>query len=136
MITDCHLISLTNIVDPRGSLAVVEANKNVPFDINRIYYLYGVPNGAERGAHGHKKLQQLIIAVNGSFDIEIDDGLDKTTFHLSDPSIGLYISPMIWRDIKNFSHSAVCLVLASDYYDESDYFRVYDEFISRCNNGR
>lgn len=129
MIVDCKLISLKKINDPRGNLAVIESAEHVPFQIKRVYYLYDVPRGAVRGSHGHKKLEQLIIAANGSFDIEIDDGLASKTYHLSDPAVGLYISPMIWRDIKNFSEAAICLVLASDHYDELDYYRVREEFI-------
>jgi dTDP-4-dehydrorhamnose 3,5-epimerase-like enzyme len=129
MIEDCKIIDLPRVTDPRGNLTFVEADRHIPFPIRRVYYLYDVPGGAERGAHGHKALQQLIIAMSGSFDIHIDDGFNKKTFHMNRSYYGLYISPMIWREIDNFSSGAVCMVLASEYYDELDYYRDYDQFI-------
>lgn len=129
MIKDCRLVDLPRITDPRGNLTFVEGGRHVPFPISRVYYLYDVPGGAERGGHGHKELQQLIIAMSGSFDIHIDDGFEKTTIHMNRSYYGLYICPMIWREISNFSSGAVCMVLASDYYDETDYYRDYDQFI-------
>lgn len=126
----CRLIDLPRIQDPRGNLTFIEANRHVPFDIQRVYYLYDVPGGAERGGHGHKNLHQFIIAMSGSFDIHLDDGRSKRTVHMNRSYYGLYVCPMIWRDIDNFSSGAVCMVLASDYYDESDYYRDYEEFTS------
>ncbi len=125
----CRIIQLPKISDPRGNLTFVEGGKHISFDIKRIYYLYDVPGGAERGAHGHKELKQLIVAISGSFDVELDDGVMKKRFHLNNPSQGLLVSPMMWRDIKNFSSGSVCLVLASDYYDEMDYYRDYNQFV-------
>ena len=129
-ISDCKLIELPKINDCRGNLTFIEGGVHIPFDIKRIYYLYDVPGNTERGGHAHKKLEQLIIAMSGSFDIHIDDGLSKTTHHLNSSNIGLYVSPMIWRDIDNFSSGAVCMVIASEYYDELDYIREYIEFTS------
>jgi dTDP-4-dehydrorhamnose 3,5-epimerase-like enzyme len=128
-IESCILIELPHIHDERGSLSFVESETHIPFGIERIYYLYDVPDTKVRGAHAHKKLHQLMIPISGSFDIELDDGLSKKTFHLSSPDQGLYICPMIWRDLSNFSNDAVCLVLASEKYDEHDYYRLYDHFI-------
>lgn len=127
-IQSCSLIELPHIQDGRGSLSFVESNTHIPFDIARIYYLYGVPDNKVRGAHAHKQLQQLIVPISGSFDIELDDGTSKKTFHLDRPDQGLYICPMIWRDLSNFSNDAICLVLASEKYDESDYIRDYKDF--------
>lgn len=128
-IGDCRLVELPKIFDRRGNLTFIEAGRHVPFDIKRVYYLYDVPGGASRAAHGHKALHQLMIAMSGSFDVTLDDGTEKKRFHLNRSYIGLYISPMIWRDLDNFSSGAVCMVLASDYYDERDYLRDYDEFL-------
>ena len=123
------IVGLPKITDTRGNLTFVESNNHIPFDIKRVYYLYDVPGGAERGGHGHKALHQLIIAISGSFDIHLDDGHSKKTVHMNRSYNGLYLCPMIWREIDNFSSGAVCLVLASDYYDEEDYYRDYDQFI-------
>lgn len=125
----CQIISLPRINDPRGNLTFVEGNEHIPFDIRRVYYLYDVPGGAERGGHAHKELHQLIIAMSGSFDIHLDNGRTKKTVHLNRSYQGLYVCPMIWRDIDNFSSGAVCMVLASERYDELDYYRDYEQFI-------
>ena len=125
----CRILELPRITDPRGNLTFIEAGRHVPFDIRRVYYLYDVPGGAERGAHGHRALHQLMVATSGSFDVQLDDGKEKRTFHLNRGYVGLYISPMIWRELTNFSSGAVCMVLASEYYDESDYFRDYGDFL-------
>jgi hypothetical protein len=127
---------LPRINDPRGNLTFVESNRHIPFPIRRVYYLYDVPGGAERGAHGHRALQQFIIAMSGSFDIHLDDGFGKKTIHMNRSYYGLYVSPMIWRDINNFSSGAVCMVLASEYFDEKDYYRDYDEFIKDAKKAR
>lgn len=126
----CQIFDLPRINDRRGNLSFIEANRHIPFDIRRVYYLYDVPGGAERGGHAHKALHQLIIAMSGSFDIHLDDGHAKKTIHMNRSYYGLYVCPMIWREIDNFSSGAVCMVLASDYYDELDYYREYNDFVN------
>lgn len=128
-ISDCRLIDLPKVTDPRGNLTFIEGSRHVPFEIKRVYYLYDVPGGASRAAHGHKRLEQLIIAMSGSFDVTLDDGERKKKFHLNRSYFGLYIAPMMWRDLDNFSSGSVCMVLASTEYNESDYFRNYDAFL-------
>lgn len=127
-IQDCHLIDLPKIQDPRGNLTFVESGNHIPFNIKRVYYLYDVPGGAERGGHAHKSLHQLIIAMSGSFDVVLNDGKNKKRFHLNRSYFGLYICPMIWRELDNFSSGSVCMVLASNKYDENDYYREYGVF--------
>jgi dTDP-4-dehydrorhamnose 3,5-epimerase-like enzyme len=130
MLDKCQIINLPKISDPRGNLTFIEGGgRNVPFDIKRVYYLYDVPGGAERGGHGHKALHQLIIAMSGSFDVVLDDGNEKKRVHLNRSYYGLYVCPMIWRELDNFSSGSVCMVLASNLYDEEDYYRDYDSFI-------
>jgi hypothetical protein len=124
------MIDLPKISDPRGNLTFIEGQRHVPFDIRRVYYLYDVPGGAERGGHGHKDLHQLIIAMSGSFDVVLDDGKNKKRIHLNRSYNGLYVCPMIWRELDNFSSGSVCMVLASNHYDESDYYRDYQEFLT------
>lgn len=126
---DCRLLQLPKVEDRRGNLTFVEANRHVPFGIERVYYLYDVPGGAERGGHAHKGLHQFMVAMSGSFDVKIDDGSRKATFHLNRSYYGLYLCPMIWREIDNFSSGAVCMVLASAHYAPADYLRDYDEFV-------
>lgn len=126
---DCRIIELPVIADARGNLSFIEQSRHIPFDIARVYYLYDVPGGAERGGHAHKGLHQLIIAMSGSFDVILDDGKDKRRFHLNRSYYGLYVCPMVWRELDNFSSGSVSLVLASNYYDEDDYFRDYDNFL-------
>jgi len=128
-LADCHLIDLPKIADPRGNLTFVEGGQHIPFDIRRVYYLYDVPGGAERGGHAHKALNQLIIAMSGSFDVVLDDGVDKKRIHLNRSYNGLYVCPMIWRELDNFSSGSVCMVLASNLYDESDYYRDYGDYL-------
>jgi hypothetical protein len=123
------IINLPKVKDIRGSLTIAENGSDIPFSINRVYFLYDVPGGSERGGHAHKNLHQLIIASSGSFDILLDDGLTKETFHLNRPYIGLYLSPMKWRVINNFSSGSVCSVIASDIYKEEDYIRNYEDFL-------
>ena len=125
----CKIIDLPQVADPRGNLTFIEGKKHVPFEIKRAYYLYDIPGGAERGGHAHKELQQLIIAMSGSFDIVLDDGYVQERLHLNRSYYGLYVGPMIWREMDNFSSGSVCLVLASIYYDESDYYRDYESFL-------
>ena len=127
----CKLVDLPVVKDPRWNLTFIEGYSQIPFDIRRVYYLYDVPGGAERGGHAHKGLHQLIIAMSGSFDVILDDGRAKKRFHLNRSYFGLYVCPMIWRELDNFSSGSVCLVLASNAYDEADYYRCYDEFISK-----
>ena len=128
MLDNCHIIELPKINEPRGNLTFIEGNRHVPFDIKRVYYLYDVPGGSERGGHAHKELQQFIIAMSGSFDVVLDDGKEKRRVHLNRSYNGLYVCPMIWRELDNFSSGSVCMVLASNKYDETDYYREYAEF--------
>ena len=127
---NCRIIPLPKIVDARGNLSFINGEENIPFEIKRVYYLYDVPGGAERGSHAHRKLEQFVIAISGSFDLTLDDGHNKKIFHLNRPSFGLYISSMMWRSLDNFSSGSVCLVLASLPYDEGDYVRSREEFKS------
>lgn len=124
-----HLITFPKIDDRRGNLTFIEGGKHIPFDISRVYYLYDVPGGADRAGHAHKQLEQVIIAMSGSFDVTLDDGREKTSFHLNRSYCGLYVGKMMWREINNFSSGSVCLVLASMPFDESDYYRDYDTFL-------
>ena len=128
MIEDCQMIDLPRVNDPRGNLTFVESGRHVPFEIKRVYYLYDVPGGAERGGHAHKNLRQLIVAMSGSFDVHLDDGRAKKVVHLNRSYNGLFVCPMTWREISNFSSGAVCLVLASNFYDDDDYYRDYAQF--------
>lgn len=124
----CRVIDLPRIQDARGNLTFVEGGHHVPFDIQRVYYLYDVPGGAERGGHAHKALHQLIVAMSGSFDVVLDDGTRKLRVHLNRSYQGLYVCPMIWRELDNFSSGSVCMVLASNRYDEADYYRDQGEY--------
>lgn len=128
-IDDCRVVKLRKIGDVRGNLTVIEGAKDIPFEIKRIYYIYDVPAGEYRGAHAHRKLEQLMVAVSGSLDVSVDDGMERKTFSLNRPYEGFYIPKMTWRDMGNFSSGSVCLVLASEFYEESDYLRDYDEFL-------
>lgn len=127
---DCKLIELPKITDRRGNLTFIEEGRHIPFDIKRVYYLYDVPGGAVRAGHGHQALHQLMIAMSGSFDVTLDDGKNTRRFHLNRSYQGLYVPPMMWRDLDNFSSGAVCMVLASDFYDEADYYRDKDSFLA------
>ena len=124
---EIELIDIPKIEDRRGNLSVIEGNC-VPFDIQRVYYLYDVPSGAFRGGHAHKKLFQFLVALSGSFDVHLKDGENQTTITLNKPNKGLLIVPGTWREIDNFSSGAVCLVLASNLYDAEDYIRDFDKF--------
>ncbi len=128
-VDDLVLINLPKIQSRSGNITPVQNQIEIPFDIKRIYYLYDIPGGESRGAHGHKQLEQIVVAASGSFDITINDGITERTFSLNRPYIGLYIKPGLWRDLNNFSSGAICLVLASEPYNESDYIRDYDEFL-------
>ena len=129
-IEHCRIIELPKIADPRGNLSFIEGNIHIPFDIKRVYYLYDVPGGSDRGSHAHKTLHQFIVAMSGSFDVVLDDGRHQKRFHLNRSYYGLYTGPMMWRYLDNFSSGAVCMVLASERYSEADYIREYEEFLS------
>lgn len=127
-IVECRKIDLPKIQDPRGNLTFIENNKHIPFDIKRIFYLYDVPGGETRAGHALKTCQQFVIAVSGSFDIVVDDGVKKALYSLNRSFYGLYIPALVWRELENFSSGSVCLVLASEAYDADSYYRTYEEF--------
>jgi len=126
---NCKIIELPKIHDPRGNLTFIESNHHLPFSLQRVFYLYDVPGGEKRAGHALKTCDQFLIAISGSFNITLDDGLNKQSFQLNRSYCGLYISPLVWREIDNFSTGAVCLALASETYDESNYYRNYNEFL-------
>ncbi len=127
-VEECQILRLSTINDARGNLTVVEGQLSIPFSIARTYWLYDVPGGESRGGHAHKQLQQLIISASGSFDVVLDDGRDRKQVFLNRSYYGLFIPRMIWRELTNFSSGSVCVVLASEHFDESDYYRDYQEF--------
>lgn len=129
-VSECQTLAFRQIHDDRGSLTPVESGKDIPFEIRRIFYLYEVPAGVEREGHAYKTLQQVLIAVSGSCVVHLDDGMNKRIVTLHHSHEGLYIPPMIWRRIDGFTPNSMCLTLASDFYDESDYYRDYDTFVS------
>jgi hypothetical protein len=135
-LNDCKLIELPKVHDPRGNLTFVEGQRHIPFDIKRVYYLYDVPGGSDRGAHAHKNLHQFLIAMSGSFDVVLDDGDRQRRFHMNRSYYGLYICPMMWRYLDNFSSGAVCMVLASEYFEPSDYIREYELFSQLTQKGK
>ncbi len=128
-IEDCRVFDLPRITDPRGNLTFVEGDHHVPFPIKRVFYLYDVPTAASRGAHAHREQHQFLICLSGSFDVEIDDGNDRSVIHLNRPWKGLHVPPTIWAAEVNFDPGTLCLVLASDTFSEQDYIRDYDAFI-------
>lgn len=130
MLSDCRIIELPKIPDHRGNLTFIEGEKHIPFPIKRVFYVYDVPGGASRGAHAHRELEQFLICVSGALDVYLDDGYEKRTVHLNRANEGLYIPPMIWASEGNFDTGTVYLVLASRPYDESDYYRDYDQFLA------
>ena len=130
---DCSVIEMDKHRSDVGNITVIENYDTIPFDVNRVYYLYDVPGGEERGGHAHKELKQLLIAASGSFDVVLNDGNVKRTVTLNRPYHGLLIVPGIWRELNNFSSGSVCLVLASEKYNEADYIRDYDEYL-KCSN--
>ena len=127
-LSECKIIDLPKITDKRGNLTFIEENRHIPFEIKRVYYLYDVPGGESRAGHAHKRLEQFMIAASGSFDVTLDDGFETKRFHLNRSYYGLYVPPMLWREVNNFSSGSVCLVLASELYDEEDYIRDYETF--------
>jgi len=129
-ISDCKIIDLPVISsDRQGSITPIYNSVHIPFNIQRVYYLYDVPAGSERGGHAHKELQQLIVAASGSFDVVMNDGENEVVFNLNRPAYGLYVPSMMWRELNNFSGGGICLVLASLLYDENDYYRDYNNFV-------
>jgi dTDP-4-dehydrorhamnose 3,5-epimerase-like enzyme len=132
---DSRIIALPRISDPRGNLTFVEGGVHIPFAIERIYYLYDVPGGESRGGHAHKELQQVFIAMSGSFDVVLDDGRETKTYSLNRSYYGLYVPRMVWRELVNFSSGAVCTVLASQHFSEADYYREYDVFRAAARQG-
>ena len=126
---DCRSIELPKIADPRGNLTFIEGDRHIPFEIKRIFYLYDVPGGAWRAGHALKTCHQFVIAASGSFDVILDDGVQRQRYHLNRSYYGLYLPPLIWREIDNFSSGSVCLVLASAFYSEHEYFRNYEDFL-------
>lgn len=126
---DINIIDLPKITDPRGNLTVAEGDSIVPFDIKRAYWVYDVPGGESRGGHAHKRLKQLVVALSGSFTVTLDNGRERSTVLLNHPWQGLVIDTNTWRTLDDFSSGAVCLVLASDHFEEDDYIYDYDEFL-------
>jgi len=129
----CRIIELPKIGDPRGNLTFIQGNEHIPFEIRRVFYLYDVPGGATRAGHALKSCHQFIIAMSGSFDVVLDDGVEKRRFHLNRSYSGLYIPPAIWRELENFSSGSVCTVLASERYSSTDYYRDYDSYRKAVN---
>lgn len=126
---DCSMIELSQNLQSNGRITAINGKYDIPFDIERVYYLYDVPSGESRGGHAHKELQQLIVSLSGSFDLIIDDGKNKRVIHLNRPFMGVIMPPGLWRELNNFSSCSICLVLASHVYDEADYIRSYDSFL-------
>ena len=133
-ISDCKLLNFRKIVDTRGNLSIIEENTDLPFKIRRVYYLYDVPSGATRGGHSHKVMEEVVIALSGSFDVMLDDGFTRQTFFLNRPHYGLYIPNGVWRELENFSSNSIALVVASTLFDESDYIRDYATFKEMASN--
>ena len=127
-IYECVILPLNKIHNRAGNITIVEGQTNVPFDVKRIYYLYDIPGGEDRGGHAHKELKQLIVAASGSFDVLLDDGINKKVVTLNRPNYGLLVVPGIWRELMEFSSGAICLVLASEIYSEEDYLRSYNDY--------
>jgi hypothetical protein len=130
----CNVVELTKIHNPAGNITIIQNGYHQPFDIKRVYYLYDVPGGSERGGHAHRALFQLIVAASGSFDVILDDARNKKIIQLNRPNFGLQIVPGIWREIVNFSSGAICLVLASEKFNEYDYIRNYSDFQEMKNH--
>jgi hypothetical protein len=135
MLDLCKTVYFPKVADTRGNLSFIEENRQVPFEIKRVFFLYDVPSGATRGGHAHKTLKQMIIALSGSFDIVLDDGVNKKTVFLNRPHYGVYIPPGVWSELGNFSSNSLALSLASNVFEESDYIRNYETFKSMVWNG-
>lgn len=135
-IEQCKIIDLPKIPDARGNLTFVEGGRHIPFDIKRVFYLYDVPGGETRAEHANIKLQQVIIAMSGSFDVVVDDGFDRKSFNLNRSYYGLYIPGMIWRGLENFSSGSICMVLTDDFYNVDDYYRDYEVFLAAVKAGK
>ena len=135
MLDKCKIVNFPKITDVRGNLSFIEENRQIPFKIKRVYYLYDVPSGATRGGHAHKTLEQIVIALSGSFDVILDDGNKSRSFFLNRPHYGLYIPPRVWRELENFSSNSVALSLVSQVYDETDYIRDYETFKKAVKDG-
>jgi len=131
---DCSIIELPRIENRTGNITPVENNIHLPFEIKRVFYIYDIPGGEDRGAHAHKECHQFLVAVSGSFEIELDDGVIKRTVSLNRPFFGLHIPPGIWAAEKGFSSGAICLVLTSQKYEETDYIRKYEEYLNLESN--
>ena len=127
-VSECRIIKLPKISDPRGNLSFIEANNHIPFEIRRVFYLYDVPGGESRAGHALRTCHQFLVAMSGAFDVIIDDGRGKSRHHLNRSYYGLYVPPLMWRELDNFSSGSVCLVLASEPYDEGGYLREYKDF--------
>lgn len=130
---DCVILPLSKIHNRAGNITIVEGGTNLPFEIKRVYYLYDIPGGEDRGGHAHKELRQLIVAASGSFDVLLDDGVNKKVVTLNRPDYGLMVVPGIWRELMEFSSGAICLVLASELFDNEDYIRDYNYFVNHKN---
>lgn len=133
---DCTLIELPKVNNRAGNITIVENQEGIPFNVQRVYYLYDIPNGSTRGGHAHKELFQLIVAASGSFEVILDDGKFKRTFFLNRPNYGLLVPPGLWRELVNFSSGSILMVLASLKYDEDDYIRLYDDFLDFKSSNR
>ena len=131
---DCRIINLPKISDPRGNLTFLEGMRHIPFEIKRVFYLYDVPGGESRAGHALKTCEQFVIAMSGSFDLVLDDGEDRKRFHLNRSYYGIYLPPLIWREIDNFSSGSVCAVMASEPYNEDSYYREYSQFLAARKN--
>lgn len=135
-VTECRIIELPRVHDPRGNLTFIESERHIPFGVKRIFYLYDVPGGATRAGHALKTCHQFLIASSGSFDVVVDDGSQQERYNLNRSYYGLYIPPLIWREIDNFSSNSICTALASEFYAENDYYREYSQFVNAANNNK
>ncbi len=134
LLSDCKLIDLPKVADTRGNLTFIEEQRHIPFAIKRVFYLYDVPGGSERGGHALREVHQFIIAISGSFDVILDDGTDKKRYQLNRSYYGLYVPPLIWRELNNFSSGSVCLVLTSDFFSEEQYYREYSTYLQSLSD--
>ena len=128
-ISECRYIDFPKIIDTRGNLTFIEGKRHLPFEIRRVFFIYDIPSGEVRGAHAHRRLRQVIVCLSGSLDVVVNDGREQKTIHLNRPTRGLYLPPMIWANMENFDSNTIYAVMASTYYDESDYIRDFSEFV-------